>query len=123
MNSSPSPSVLRQLSEVANFLDYELTQLHALLKTSKSITDMCVHYTRCEEQRLEKDSMPEYLQDAIVHLGHTVIYHMGVVCEEVGNKFYGVTTLHLSFLPGSRRQAERPLEGGPGAFDNAAQVV
>lgn len=97
MFSSPSPSVLRQLIDVANFLDYELTQLHALLKTSKSITDMCAHYTKCEEQR-QDDSMPEYLQDVIIHLGHTIIYHMGIVCEEVRNEWNGLTMLHISFL-------------------------
>lgn len=107
-NSSIFPAVLQVLQEISNILDVNPTQRDVLLETNRIITDICVHYVTIEEQarqeveqkrdeeeqrqdeeelsRDEDELMPEWLQDAMIHLCETITHHTYKLHAQVGNK-------------------------------------
>lgn len=131
-NASNFPAVLNVMQEIANILDCNPTQQDALVETNKIITDICVHYVTIEEQtrngeeqrreeveqrgdeedprrddednsRDAEEVMPPWLQDAVIHLGQTILCHTAKLHVQVGNKLKESTKLHPSLLCSSPR--------------------
>ncbi|EDW62247.2 uncharacterized protein [Drosophila virilis] len=76
--------LLRQLVEIADFLSVKATHLHAFVKTSKTMTNICTHYNCLEPSRNEARGMPDWLQETVLHLCDTVLNQLEAVYQQQG---------------------------------------
>lgn len=75
--------MLRQLVEIADFLSVKATHLHAFVKTSKTMTNICTYYKCLESSRNEAKAMPDWLQETVLHLCDTVLNQLEAVYQQV----------------------------------------
>lgn len=72
------------MSAIAEFLGERITHLQASIKTSETMTFMCVHYLELIKQQPKKEKeMSEWLKDTLVHLCDSVCSQLETVQQEV----------------------------------------
>ncbi|XP_017027745.1 uncharacterized protein [Drosophila kikkawai] len=78
--------VIKKLTAIAEYFGQRITHVQVSIRTSETVTFMCVHYLELIKQQPRKESepepMPEWLKDTLVHLCDTVCSHL----ETVHNK-------------------------------------
>ncbi|XP_034476921.1 uncharacterized protein LOC117783581 [Drosophila innubila] len=71
--------LLRQLIEIADFLGAKMSHLRAFVKTSKTMTNICTHYSSSVDLN---QSLPDWLQETILHLCDTVLNNLEIVYQK-----------------------------------------
>ncbi|KAH8285483.1 hypothetical protein KR054_009932, partial [Drosophila jambulina] len=75
--------LIKEMTIIAEFLGERITHLQVSIRTSETVTFMCVHYLKLIKQQPKKDSMqepmPEWLKDTLMHLCDSVCSQLETV--------------------------------------------
>lgn len=95
--------LLRQLIEIADFLSAKMSHLHAFVKTSKTMINICSHYANYADMSI--CPMPDWLQETALHLCDTVLNNLEIVYQKdlslplnKAEEYFKVTQAYLIML-------------------------
>ncbi|KAH8258097.1 hypothetical protein KR038_005683, partial [Drosophila bunnanda] len=76
--------LIKEMTAIAEYLGERITHLQVSIRTSETVTFMCVHYLKLikHQHKIEQEPMPEWLKDTLVHLCDSVCSQL----ETVHNK-------------------------------------
>ncbi|SPP74439.1 uncharacterized protein LOC117578801 [Drosophila guanche] len=75
--------LIKQMSEIAGFLGTKIIHLQAFIKTSKTMTYICLHYMQYVDRgHWEVGTMPDWLKETILHLCDTALNQMETIQKE-----------------------------------------
>ncbi|XP_026842031.1 uncharacterized protein LOC6592547 isoform X1 [Drosophila persimilis] len=72
--------LIQQMNEISGFLSAKITHLQAFIKTSETMTYICLHYMQnADRGQWEAGTMPDWLKETVLHLCDTVLNQMETI--------------------------------------------
>ncbi|KAH8253170.1 hypothetical protein KR032_003954, partial [Drosophila birchii] len=73
--------LIKEMIAIAEYFGERITHLQVSIRTSETVTFMCVHYLKLIKQqpKKEQEAMPEWLRDTLVHLCDSVCSQLETV--------------------------------------------